>query len=57
MAMMNAGMTPVCSYNDDKMTDYMDPIWKFNAGQMVMDNMDFGTIEDYYGHHQWYTTM
>lgn len=36
----NMPTEPVCAYNDDKITEYKDPVWKFNTGQYIVDNYD-----------------
>jgi hypothetical protein len=59
-AFTSTSMMPDCSqYNQDKWTDYQDPVWQFNTGAWVanqLDTMDDNTMfEDVYGPHQWYT--
>jgi hypothetical protein len=31
-AFTSSSLTPTCAYNSDKVTDYIDPVWQFNAG-------------------------
>lgn len=55
-AVNNGGsMSPVCAYNPDKQTDYIDPVWKFNGGQKIADTI--GNMADIYGYHTYYSTV
>ena len=49
-ALTNSGnMTPVCAYDPDRMTDYIDPVWKFNAGGALLNAMNMGNLMGWYG--------
>jgi hypothetical protein len=60
-AFTSTSMTPVCSYNQDKWTDYQDPVWQFNTGAYVatmVDTVDDNTmLEDIVGPHMYYQQM
>ena len=47
-------MSPVCAYDGDKVTDYIDPVWKYNVGQAVLSAMNMGTMNGWYGPNSWY---
>lgn len=49
-------MNPVCAYNDDKQTDYMDPVWKFNLGQFINTQMN-DQLDMVLGPHAYYDAM
>ena len=52
-ALTNGGnMNPVCAYDQDKITDYVDPVWQFNAGAMLLNSMSMQT--PWYGPNSWY---
>jgi hypothetical protein len=48
-----SSFTPTCAYNDDKKTDYIDPVWKYNVGQQVLSNV--AGLSSVIGATQWYT--
>lgn len=44
---------PMCSYNQDKWTDYIDPVWGFNLGNYLQSQ---GTdLSSFYGMANYYT--
>jgi hypothetical protein len=56
-ALNNGGsFSPVCAYNDDKVTDYIDPVWKFNTGAYIVQQTD-SFLDNIYGAHNYYTTV
>lgn len=44
--------SPVCSYNDDKVTEYYDPVWKYNVGSQLLKLQD--SMGSWYGARRWY---
>lgn len=50
-------MTPVCAYNTNSeyATDYQDPVWKFDGGQQLINNVNLGSIANFYGQGTWYS--
>ena len=44
---------PTCDFDMNKMTDYIDPVWKFNLGHTFLSVFDLP--EGWYGEKTWWS--